>query len=262
MLTTILGIDHAMIVVRDLDAAAADWADAGFTLSPRGLHSEAMGSANYTIMFGEDYVELLGVVAPTPRNEGVRNFLAAREGYARTAFTTTDATAGVAALRVRGVDPVGPMDFARPVPLPGGEMTEARFSVFQWPETVAPGAMRIFACQHHTRDAVWIDALQHHANGVSAIRRALVATPDPATAAAEMAGLIESVVETDGALHLVPTGPGRADFAFATRADLAAAYRLDAATLPETGGAGLVLGATEARPPILVTGCALVFEPL
>ncbi|MBR0655368.1 VOC family protein [Plastoroseomonas arctica] len=262
MLTTILGIDHAMIVVRDLDAAAADWAAAGFTLSPRGLHSEAMGSANYTIMFGEDYVELLGVVAPTPRNEGVRNFLAGRQGFARTAFTTTDAAAGAAALKVRGIEAVGPMDFARPVPLPGGAETEARFSVFQWPETLAPGAMRIFACQHHTRNAVWIPDLQRHANGVAAIRRALVASPDPAAAAAGMAALIESAVETDGAISLVPTGTGRADFAFATRADLAAAYGLDAASLPDTGGAGLVLGATTARAPMMVTGCALVFEPL
>lgn len=262
MLTTILGIDHAMIVVRDLDAAAAAWAAAGFTLSPRGLHSEAMGSANYTIMFGEDYVELLGVVAPTPRNEGVRNFLAAREGFARTAFTTADAAAGAAALMVRGIEPVGPMDFARPVPLPGGAMTEARFSVFQWPETLAPGGMRIFACQHHTRDAVWIAALQRHTNGAGAIRRALVAAPDPAAAAAEMAALIESRVETTGAIFLVPTGPGRADFAFATRADLASTYGLEATALPEQGGAGLVLGAATARAPMMVTGCALIFEQL
>ncbi|MES2712847.1 MAG: VOC family protein [Pseudomonadota bacterium] len=262
MLTTILGIDHAMIVVRDLDAAAAAWAAAGFTLSPRGLHSEAMGSANYTIMLGEDYIELLGVVAPTPRNEGVRNFLAGREGFARTAFTTTDAAAGAAALKVRGIDPVGPMDFARPVPLPGGAMTEASFSVFQWPETLAPGAMRIFACQHHTRDAVWIPELQRHDNGAASIRRALVASPDPAAAAAEMAALIESTVETLGDISLVPTGTGRADFAFATRADLASAYGLDAAALPEQGGAGLVLGASAARAPVMVTGCALIFEHL
>ncbi|MDB5317055.1 MAG: hypothetical protein JWO24_2899 [Rhodospirillales bacterium] len=262
MLTTILGIDHAMIVVRDLDAAAADWAAAGFTLSPRGLHSEAMGSANYTIMLGEDYIELLGVVAPTPRNENVRNFLEGREGFARTAFTTSDAAAGVAALRVRGIEPVGPMDFARPVPLPGGAMTEARFSIFQWPETLAPGAMRIFACQHHTRDAVWIADLQRHANGAAAIRRTLVATLEPETAAAEMAALIESTVEEVGAIFLVPTGPNRADFAFATRDDLAAAYSLDAASLPESGGAGLVLASAEVRAPVMVTGCALVFEPL
>lgn len=262
MLTTILGIDHAMIVVRDLDAAAAAWAAAGFTLSPRGLHSEAMGSANYTIMFGEDYIELLGVVAPTPRNEGVRNFLAGREGFARTAFTTSDAAAGAAALMVRGISAVGPMDFARPVPLAGGAMTEARFSVFQWPETLAPGAMRIFACQHHTRDAVWLADLQRHANGVAAIRRALVAAPEPAAAAAEMAALIESQVQVDGAMHLVPTGPGRADFAFATRADLAASYGLDAAALPVQGGAGLLLGTAAVRAPMMVTGCALVFEPL
>ncbi|NDG47893.1 MAG: VOC family protein, partial [Rhodospirillales bacterium] len=52
MIPTILGLDHVVIAVRDLDAAAAQWAALGFHLSPRGTHSEHMGSGNYTMMFG------------------------------------------------------------------------------------------------------------------------------------------------------------------------------------------------------------------
>ena len=72
MLPTIDGLDHVVIAVRDLQAAAGEWARLGFTVSPRGLHSPHMGSGNHTIMFGEDYVELLGVVAPQPHNEPMR----------------------------------------------------------------------------------------------------------------------------------------------------------------------------------------------
>jgi catechol 2,3-dioxygenase-like lactoylglutathione lyase family enzyme len=86
MIPTILGLDHVVIAVRDLDAAAAEWAALGFRLSPRGTHSEHMGSGNYTMMFGEDYLELLGVLAEKPHNAPLRGFLAKREGLERTAW--------------------------------------------------------------------------------------------------------------------------------------------------------------------------------
>jgi hypothetical protein len=64
----VIGIDHAVVMVKDLDAAAANWQRLGFTLSPRGTHSPALGSGNYTIMFGHDYIELLGILNPTEHN--------------------------------------------------------------------------------------------------------------------------------------------------------------------------------------------------
>ncbi|MFD2856181.1 VOC family protein [Seohaeicola zhoushanensis] len=54
------GIDHCFALVDDLDDAAAQYGALGFTLSPRGMHSAAKGTANHTIMFPEDYFELLG----------------------------------------------------------------------------------------------------------------------------------------------------------------------------------------------------------
>ena len=50
-------IDHAVIALRDLDAAAASFSRLGFTLTPRGVHS--IGSQNHCIMFGSTYIELL-----------------------------------------------------------------------------------------------------------------------------------------------------------------------------------------------------------
>ena len=260
MIPTLIGLDHAVIAVRDLEAAAAEWAALGFRLSPRGTHSPHMGSGNHTIMFGEDYVELLGVLTEQPHNEGLRHFLAGREGLERCALTTTDAAATVADLQARGIAATGPVEFGRPVALPEGGEGEARFSVMHWPVAEAPGALRIFACQHHTREAVWIPALQKQRNGVARIIRALVATPDPADAAARMARLTDSAVQVEGAFHVVPTGPGRADFGFAPRAEIADLAGLDEAALPESGGAGLILGTRLPRPPAFATGCALIFQ--
>jgi hypothetical protein len=133
-LKDIVGVDHVVVQVRDLDESAATWRRLGFTISPRGLHSPGMGSANHTIMLGPDYIELLGIVAETPLNAPSRAFRAQRgEGIERVAFTTTDADAGAEAIRHRGYEPIGPLRFGRPVQVPGGGEAEARFSVFHWP---------------------------------------------------------------------------------------------------------------------------------
>ena len=56
MRTNISGLDHAVILVRDLDAAQATYARLGLTLTPRGFHS--IGTHNHCIMFGSDYPSL------------------------------------------------------------------------------------------------------------------------------------------------------------------------------------------------------------
>ena len=49
-LKNVIGIDHAVVMVRDLDQAAENWKRLGFTVSPRGTHSAHMGSGNATIV--------------------------------------------------------------------------------------------------------------------------------------------------------------------------------------------------------------------
>jgi len=247
----IIGVDHVVVAVRDLDAAATAWRALGFTLSPRGTHSPHMGSGNYTMMFGEDYVELLGVLTPTERNAGLRAFLEHREGLDRAAFTTDDAAAGAEELRARGLAAVGPIAFGRPVSLPDGGEAEARFQVFQWPPEERPAGLGIFACQHLTRENVWIPALQSHSNGAIRLMRIEILARDAAGAAAQMARLIarDAVRDPDGAMR-VPSGPGRADLVFLDRATLAARHpgvSLDG--LPDEGGAALVIGTRGAPPP-------------
>ena len=74
-LKNVIGIDHAVVMVKDLDQAAANYKKLGFTISPRGTHSAHMGSGNYTIMFDPDYMELLGVLAATEHNAPARAYL-------------------------------------------------------------------------------------------------------------------------------------------------------------------------------------------
>jgi catechol 2,3-dioxygenase-like lactoylglutathione lyase family enzyme len=219
---SIIGLDHVVLMVRDLDEGARRWTELGFTVSPRGLHTAVMGTANHTIMLRHDYIELIGVVAETERNLPGRQFLARRgEGMERAAFTGTDADDGVAELTERGFAALGPYDFGRPVDLPDGRKVEARFRTFVWPVEERPGGLRIFACQHLTRDHVWIPELTRHANTAYRIDRVEMLSPDPAKAASHMGRLIDRTPTPlpDGAIR-VETGSGRGDFVFLDRATL------------------------------------------
>jgi catechol 2,3-dioxygenase-like lactoylglutathione lyase family enzyme len=247
-LKNVVGIDHAVVVVQDLDKAAENWRRLGFTVSPRGTHSARMGSGNATIMLDPDYIELLGVLAETEHNAPTRAFLAQRgEGIERIAFTALDSAAGAEEIRARGYEPVGPTDFERPVTMPDGSLSAAKFRIFQWPIAEAPGGLRIFACQHRTRETVWIPDLMNHANGAKHLEQVLVVSPDCAKDAAHLARLIDSDVKTeaDGAFTIA-SGSDRADFVFLTKDQLGRRYpEVPLAGLPERGGAGLVLATSD-----------------
>ena len=245
-LKNVIGIDHAVVMVKDLDQAAENYKRLGFTVSPRGTHSAHMGSGNYTIMFDPDYMELLGVLTPTEHNAPARAFLErSGEGIERIAFTAVDSADGAEEIRARGYVPIGPTDFERPVTMPNGTVSAARFRTFQWPTAEAPGGVRIFACQHKTRETVWIPELMKHANGAKRLKQVLIVTPDPAQDAAHLSRMIDrdGKAEADGGVT-VPSGGDRADFVFLTRDQLGKRYPgVSLAGLPERGGAGLVIAA-------------------
>ncbi|MBM7481059.1 hypothetical protein ACVWWI_005632 [Bradyrhizobium sp. USDA 3686] len=243
-LKNVIGIDHAVVMVQDLDKAAENYRQLGFTISPRGTHSTHMGTGNYTIMFDPDYMELLGVLAATEHNAPARAFLDQRgEGIERIPFTAVDSTAGAEEIRARGLEPIGPTDFERPVTLPDGTISAAKFRTFMWPTAEAPGGVRIFACQHKTPETVWIPELMKHANAAKRIKQTLIATPEPAKEAADLGQLIdrEPKAEADGAVT-VPSGGDRAEFVYLTLEQLGKRYPgVPLAGLSERGGAALVL---------------------
>lgn len=238
-----LGLDHLVVAVRDLDGAASRWKRLGFTLSPRGVHSPAIGTANYTIVFGDDYLELLGVRTATDLNKPTRDFLVLREGIQRVALTSDDAAAGVAELKRRGLDAIGPIEFSRPVELPGGGSGEARFNVFLWPADDALGDLGLLGCEHSTPEAVWLPDLQTHANGASRIERVEIVSADPKAAAERLGGMIDAQVSPGRDGWRVPSGGKRASFLVCDRSSFAnrypAAVRVGAAS---EGAAVLVIG--------------------
>lgn len=243
-LNHVIGLDHVVIAVADLDRAAEGWRRLGFTLSPRGTHSAHIGSANHTIMLGPDYIELLGILTETPANQPTRDFLVRHgEGMERAAFTSTDAAADVEEIRRLGFAGTGPVDFGRPVTLPSGGKAQAKFRVFHWPVEERPAGLRIFACQHLTREAVWIPELQRHANTARRIDRVELLSADPHGAAEHMARMIDRTIHRDGEnVWRVPSGSDRAAFVFLDRQALGQRHPgIPLDNLPDEGAAALAL---------------------
>jgi len=173
MLGHVRGIDHAMILVRDLDRARETYARMGFTLTPRGFHS--LGSQNHCMMFGRDYLELMALpVSPPAAYHYYADFLSNGEGVGALALATDDAAGAYAELKQAGIDADPPLALSRPVE----NLGEARFTLVQLPPAETPG-FRTFVCQHHTRDIVWRPEYQRHPIGATGIESVSIAASDP-----------------------------------------------------------------------------------
>jgi len=215
------GIDHAVVLVRDLDKAQRAWQRMGFTLTPRGFHT--LGSQNHCLMFGPDYVELLAVPRPHPAMQYFTDFLAMGEGLGAIALATNDAGGLYASLAADGIAADAPLDFSRPVE----GMGDARFRIVQLPPDASPGC-RLFACQHFTRELVWRPEYQRHANGATQIAALAIVAEDPGAAAGSYARLFLARPQAIEEGLLVQTGS--APIALASRWKLG--HRLHGVGLP------------------------------
>ena len=177
-------IDHVVIVVGDLARSVDIYRRLGFTLSPKGVHSAALGTENHTIMLRQDYFELLSVRAPTERNAHWRRVIADGGGVAGVAMTTQDPQAARTHWLAAGLAPETAIQFSRDVPRPDGSTLQARFEVVTLDE-VAGAGLQTFVCSQPTREAVWLPELLGHANTAIAIRRVAIACPDPEFSAAQ-----------------------------------------------------------------------------
>jgi len=172
-------LDHAVINVADqLDAASALFRRLGFQLTERGHHS--LGSSNHLAVFGENYLELLGY---EPGKAARRADLwQAPLGLSGLVWNSSEADSEYQHLQRQDLDGDPPASFHRPVTLPDGEVTEARFRTVRLRPSLIPNG-RSFFCQHLTPEAVWQPAWQAHPNGVRNISEFVIVAQDPALSA-------------------------------------------------------------------------------
>ncbi|MBB5702869.1 catechol 2,3-dioxygenase-like lactoylglutathione lyase family enzyme [Ochrobactrum daejeonense] len=219
------GVDHVFLLVGDLEKSAAQYRRLGFTLSPRGLHSKEKGTGNYTIMFPEDYFELLGIVAETPGNLHQREKLGAQgEGLHAIACRIDNAREAKTELAALGFATGEVGAFQRPVQLPGGGEGVAAFETVPFSSSEVPQGM-VFMCQHKTRETVWLPELIEHANSAKGLSAIIAISAEPEATALGFARLFaEGRASARNGGWTVSTGPNSADIVVLDREKAAELY--------------------------------------
>ncbi|RED53989.1 VOC family protein [Aestuariispira insulae] len=207
--TAIAGIDHSIIGVRDLEAARETYLKLGFTVTRRGRHI-GWGTANYCIMFGPDYLEILGIVDPTQFDAGLNDFIRIREGFLKLVLRSDDADMTARHLKAAGFDMQPVQDLARLLEMPEGDVKPA-FKLMHPKDGNLPGFSG-FLCQHLTPDLVWRPEWMAHENGAKAVHAYVILHQDPESLAAVYESFFqEPVVRQPGRL-IVETGGGKLVF--------------------------------------------------
>jgi len=204
-------IDHLVIPVHDLAAAARRLAAAGYTVTPRADHP--FGTSNRLVVFTSTYLELVTVtrpelVAPGGFAAAVAAFLAAGEGVSHAVVSTRDAAGDNATLAARGLSAGAVFDFSRPAPRADGTTAMASFSLAM---ALASPPLGAFLCQHRTPQAIWHRSHLDHPNGARSILAIeLRASEPPLFSSFDVAGVefeaAADMVACDGDGPAVPLG--------------------------------------------------------
>ena len=206
----ITGIDHVLVGVRDLAAAAARWEALGFHLTPRGRHI-GWGTGNYCIMFEDSYIELLGIIDSAQFTNNLESFLKAREGLMGLAFAADDETACAAQLRAAGIAVDGPKVLKRELELPEGTVLP-EFGLVMLPTGATPG-LSAFTCTHKTPELIRRPDWLRHANRATGIVSVTVVVDDPvATAFGWLDVFGPDRIQTTNLMTVLDTGLGHVRF--------------------------------------------------
>ena len=198
MRRAITGIDHCVVLVRELDAARAQYQRLGFTVASRGLHPPDQGNrqphrdarARVRRADGRRHADAFER-ALAPRARG------ARRNRRRSRCRRRAPTRPPTEMNADGVALSAPEDFARPVALPDGNPPQAAFRTTQFPPGTAPG-FHLFCCEHRTRHTTWLPELLHHANGAVGLEHVLAASENPRSDAAHVGRLFATWPKADG----------------------------------------------------------------
>ena len=181
------GLDHIVHAVRDLDAAAAFYASAGFMVGARNRHP--WGTHNRVVQLKNCYIEILTVAEPEKIvPHGVRSFsfgafnrefLAHREGFSMLILNSRNAVEDARMFESAGISDFEVFDFAREGTKPDGTSVKLAFSLAFAQDPASPD-VRFAACQHHFPENFWDPAFQTHANGAKAVSGAALVADNPA----------------------------------------------------------------------------------
>ena len=166
----LLGIDHIVVVVRDLETAMKDYARLGFTVVPGGTHP--VGTHNGLIAFADgSYIELIAFYRENREHRWWES-LQKGEGLVDFCMQTDDMAADAQALRQAGVRMNAPQPWARKRP-DGYELKWSLSIPQEGHRGVAP-----FLIQDQTPRVERIPRQASHENGAQGIGTIAVVVQD------------------------------------------------------------------------------------
>ncbi len=193
-MTSVNKLDHTVINVgSNMDRAEIVFSNLGFVITPRGYHST--GSYNHLMMFGTDYLELLGI--PAGGDHQRPDIANAPLGVNGLVFKTDSADETYAHLRSVGQAGDPPRSFSRPVDVDGSTQ-DAKFRTVTVRADVFPGG-RVYFCEHSTPELVWRPEWQTHANATVAIPEFVVTSQSADNEAREFGKLLGCDVQNNSA---------------------------------------------------------------
>ena len=180
------GLDHIVHAVHDLEAVAAFYARAGFSVGARNQHP--WGTHNRIVQLPGFFIELLTLAEPDKIvAHGARSFsfgafqrdyLASGQGLSMLLLQSTDAAADAAAFAAAGIGDFDTFGFAREGQGPDGTPVQLGFSLAFAADPDSPRA-GFGCCRHHHPEQFWNPARQQHANGVAELQAVLLIADNP-----------------------------------------------------------------------------------
>lgn len=191
------GIDHPLIAVHDLAAAADQARRLGFRLNPR--HQHPWGTDNHLLFFPDNFIELIGIGRPERLDyrdangfqfgQQVAGRLQIGEGIAMVALESEDMARDRQTLIQRGANPPPPIVFRRLAHLPDGRTEEVGVSLDILYDERAPYIAQ-FLCQQLRPELFRIDSsLEHHPNTAKGITAVWYVSRHPHRDVAVMRGI-------------------------------------------------------------------------
>jgi hypothetical protein len=183
----ISGVDHLVILVGALEAAAAGYEELGFRVTPGGEHADGL-TRNALVPFADGtYLELVSFVDPTDTRDNVwgwRPFLEKGGGLVDYCVASDDLAADARRLAAAGLEVSGPEEGGRRLP----DGTEIRWKSARVRQE---GRMVPFLIEDLTPRSLRVPGgkATEHPNGARGIARLLLAVHEAASARASLAAL-------------------------------------------------------------------------
>lgn len=201
-----LGIDHALVATRDIEATRRVYMGLGF--ANRGFSQHPWGTATTLMIFPGQLFEIVGIsdadlldlheAGGFRFGRHVAEHLARREGVALTALNSADAEGVARDWTDEGMAVAGLIRFGRDVTRADGTPDRTSTTLAVAPCSDMP-RLSVFACQQHRRDLIELPAWMVHPNGTTGIAGLTVlAAPGDVAAAARWLSRV----------HASPVQPG------------------------------------------------------